>query len=159
MSDSINYKRDLKNLSKFKALKTARYSTMAMLLVAAVYTAYYGYTLVPFYLGVLLTLLPSLLLTALQEEKEQPNTCAHAARNLGYSKKRHQTMSFSFSLTVLLILLWLFRYLKYPPVELWMKYSPAIIIISALLIYTIGQCYYFRLYDQYMMNNQINKIK
>jgi len=158
MNTSTNYKRDLKNLAKFKALKTARYSTLAMLLVVAVYTAYFGLSLVPFYLGAMLIFLPSLLRTAIHEKKEPLNTFTHAAKSLGYSKIRFQTMSFSFSLTLMLLLLWMIRLIKHPPVELWLKYSPAIIIISALVIYTIGQYYYFRLFHQAMMNNQVNKV-
>lgn len=159
MNEPRNNRRDLKNLSRFKALKTARSITITMLLTLAVYTAYFGYTLIPFYLGALLALLPSFLLTAMPEESEPLNTCVHAARSLGYSKSRFQAMSFSFSLTLMLLLLWFTRFLKHPPVELWIKYSPAILIISALLIYTIGQYYYFHLFHQYMMNNQIKKIK
>lgn len=158
MGNSTKLRHDLHQICRYKALSTARRYLILMLLLLTLYVGYYGISLVPFYLCVMLAILPSLLLDAFQGSKEPSKTLTNVIHSLGYTKKRFQGLKVTFYLTLALLLLWFVRLLKQPLVEVWLKYSPAILIISSLLIYTIGQYYYFRRFHELLMSNRIDEI-
>lgn len=159
MGNSSKQNHDLRTLSKFKAILIARRYLMVMFLLLTLYVGYHGYTLVPFYLCGLLALLPSLLHNAFMKEEETRTSLVYVSKNLGYSNQKYKSLQVSFSLTQVLLFLWTIRYYTSPPKELWLKISPTILIISSLLIVTIGQYYYFHKFHDRLMRNEIDQIR
>lgn len=159
MCNSYNKKHELRQFSRYKALTTARYCLLTMLLLLIFYFGYYGYSLVPFYLFMILALWPSLVIRAFSNSDKHPCSLSYVKKKLGYSRAKHLSNLFSFYLTLVLCFLWNLRYLSLTEVAPVLKIAPAIPIISSLLIYTIGQYVYFKRYDSYLMKNELEKIQ
>ena len=159
MSNSLNFSAQLKKLSKYRALVTARRFLLFALLALTLYVGYLGVSLVPFYLSVMLALLPNLLKGVFRANKSTEVLLPIVERRLDYSKEKHLSTLFSFYLTIVLLMLWAFRFQTFEQIIPIIKYTPTILIISALGIYTIGQYYYFMKFHRSMMNNDIKNIK
>lgn len=149
---------ELFKLCNYSALLTACNYLIATLILSAFYFGYYGITIIPFYLTLLLVLLPHVLKGLCPDCNSSGNQLTYLRGRLKYSSKKHNSYKISFYLIVALLLLWHLRWTTLPQIGLWMRRIPTILIISSLLIYTIGQYYYFLKFHKALMSNSLESI-
>ena len=158
MSTACNYKNVLTQLCKYKSLKTTFVFLKSSLLILAFYMGYYQLSLIPFYLLILASILPSLLCEALNRKDPSLPMLVYVGKQIGYSNSKYRTSLFTFYLTLILLLLWYLRFLNTNRMSKYLQIIPPILIISSLLINTIGQYYYFTKFDKHLNNNEHEQI-
>ena len=151
--------KELRKYSRYKSLLIARNFLLTCLLLLTAYTGYYGTSLVPFYLLALLSVLPSLLKFSWVRPVSVTPSLYTVCQNIGYSYKRHLTTAISFYFTLALLALWNVRLSFVTAMQTWLTIIPVILIISSLIIYTIGQYYYFIRYESLIMQNELDRIR
>ena len=149
---------ELFKLCNYKALLTACNYLIAALFLSAFYFGYYGITTIPFNLTLLLALLPHVLKGLCPGRDSSGNQLTYLRARFRYTSKKHLSYRLSFYLILALLLLWHLRWTTLPQIGLWMRRIPTILIISSLLIYTIGQYYYFLKFHKALMSNSLESI-
>lgn len=158
MRNLIKNNHDLFLLCNYKALLITRNYLLSCFILITFYFGYYRITLIPFYLLILLVILPSLLQNAFKEKTEVADYFPQLSTRMGYSAKKQKSLRAVFYLILVMLFLWYHRWQALSNIATWNKILPTILIISSLIIYTIGQYYYFVRFHKAMMNHSIENL-
>lgn len=158
MRNLIKNNYDLFLLCNYKALLTVRNYLLSCFTIMSFYFGYYRITLIPFYLLILLVILPSLLHNAFKENTKVADYFPQLSTRMGYCAKKQKSLRSVFYLILVMLFLWYLRWQTLSNIATWNRLLPSILIISSLVIYTIGQYYYFVRFHKAMMEHSIENL-
>ena len=144
--------------SKYKAAHIARNYLLITLSILGLIYIYKGYSTTPIYIVVLLFFVPLIMSTKNKQLKEPKFQLSYIKYKLDYSKQHSINLRVHHLVATLLLYVWWVHLLHTSPSVL-KRSVPLILIISDLLIITIGRYYYFFKFRSYLLLNKADQIK
>jgi hypothetical protein len=160
---------EIKTISKYRALMIGKYYMTLCLILSFFILGYQNYTDIPVYILLFLYILPPVLSFALRDYIKRynikilqnisnitPFILSTLKKKYCYSRVNNISNSISFFIALILLSLWQYNYYNISDrISIFCLYSPAIILVSSVLIrYSSIIFYYFKLsYD--LKNNKV----
>lgn len=147
--------RDLYVLSKYKALCVSKYILMLVLVILSFFIMYRRYSYAPFYILIVLALLPNFVSAMFVNIKDKPNRFHYLKYKLNYSRRKYLSNLVSIYFCNSLFVLWRISFFFHAPKTPWLINLPLLFILLQLGCKLIGQYLYFFLYKYRLLNNKI----
>lgn len=142
MSEKNKLSMEIFLIASYCGLMKSKYILLVVFVIISFFNMYLGYTPTSIYILMVLVFLPYIITQVLQNRRVEEGTLTLSsyAKKYHYSKIVSIANNLTYTLVILLILLWILNFKTYPHKHLWFSKVPSammIIGISSRILITI----------------------
>ena len=156
MTKSTIMKHEIWKVSNYRTLIFTTYYMSFYLIICTLYNGYMGYALSPFYILILLHIMPPILshiiinISAQSNSiwfknplKNNPFLLTSLQRKYNFNKQDYIIRSFNFYFILFLIILWQINYRSSTLFYQWYSFAPGVLLGSLVLLRILGTLIYY----------------